>query len=87
MWRNGALFFNSHSSECSNDDYFYSETNMERNPPFHKCCSVLSIDCYFDAGLSTNTMNGILNIYDFVICSGISQSEITADIFVKHYFR
>jgi hypothetical protein len=39
MWRNGALFFNSYSSECSNDDYFYSETNMERNPPFHKCCS------------------------------------------------
>ena len=48
---------------------------------------VLSIDCYFDAGLSTNTMNGILNIYDFVICSGISLSEITADKFVELYFR
>ena len=50
---------------------------------------VLSIDCYmyFDTGLSTNTMNGILNIYDFVICSGISLSEITAHMFVKLYFR
>jgi hypothetical protein len=50
---------------------------------------VLSIDCYmyFDAGLSTNTMNGILNIHDFVICSGISLSEITVDMFVKLYFR